>query len=78
VELSGNDGAGLGGSGEVIDGTSEGKSSPECRVHRRQGVTGGRMVSRSNEQHSRLHSREDQDLREINQVVEQRHQRKQK
>jgi len=36
------------------------------------------MVSRSNEQHSQLHSKEDQDLRQIKEVVERRHQRKEK
>ena len=36
------------------------------------------MVSRSNEQRSQLHSKEDQDLRQIQEVVERRHQRKEK
>jgi len=78
VEFSCNDGAGLGGSREVMEGASEGESPPECRVHRRQGGTGGRMVSRGNEQRSQLHSKEDQDLCQIKEVVEHRHQRKEK
>ena len=61
-----------------MDGAREGESSPQCGVHRRRGGTGGRMVSRSNEQHSQLHSNEDQDLRQIQEVVERQHQRKEK
>jgi len=33
VELSCDDGEGGGGSGEAMDGTSKGESSPGCRMH---------------------------------------------
>jgi len=78
VELSCNDGEGLGNSREAMDGLSEGEGSPGCRVHRARGGAGGRMVSASNPQRSQRHSKGDQDLCQIQEVVECRHQRKKK
>jgi len=75
VEISCDDREGLGGSGDGMDGTSKEGSSADCRMNRRQGRTGGRMVSGSNEQCSQCHGKEDQDLPQIEQVVERRHQR---
>jgi len=44
-------------------------------MHGRWGGTGGSMVSGSNEQRSQHHSKEAQDMRQIEEVVERRHQR---
>ena len=61
-----------------MGGTSEGERSSGCRMHRRRGGTVGCMVSGSNEHHSQPHSKEDQDLHQIEAVVEHRHQREKK
>ena len=63
LELSCDDGGGRGGSGEAVGGTSEGESPSAGRMHKRQGGTGGCMLSGSNEQHSQRHGKGDQDLR---------------
>ena len=74
MELGCNDGEGLGSSREVMEGICEGEGSPGCRVHRRRGGARGRMVSGSNEQRCQRHSKEDQNLRQINGEVECRNQ----
>ena len=61
-----------------MDGTGEGENSTRCGVHIGRGGAGGRMVSRRNEQCSRRHGKENQDLCQVKEVVECRHQRKMK
>jgi len=61
-----------------MEGIIEGEGSPGGRVHSRRGGARGRMVSGSNEQRPQRHSKEDQNLRQIKEVVERRHQRKKK
>jgi len=48
-----------------MDGTCKRDSSPGCRIHRRQGGTGGRMVSECNEQYFQYHGKEDQGLHQM-------------
>ena len=78
VELSGNDSRGHGGAGEVLDRTCKGEGWPGCKVHRRQGRAGGRMVSGSNEQRSQCYSKEDQHPHQIKEVVKPQHRREEK
>jgi len=70
VKLSCNDCGGREGSGEAMDGASERGSSPGRRMHSRLGGARGRMVSRSNWQRSRRQGKEDQDLRQLEEVVQ--------
>jgi len=70
VEFSGNDGEGRGDSREAVNCMSEGKSSPGCRVYRRRGGAGGRMVLETNVHRSRCHGKGNQDLCQIKEVVE--------
>jgi len=70
VKFSCHDREGCRSSAEAMDGIREGESSTRCRVHRGQGGAGGRMVSVSNEQRSRCHSKENQELCHIKEVVE--------
>jgi hypothetical protein len=53
-----------------MDGCSVGEGSSGYRVHRELGEAGGHMMSGSNEQRSQRHSKLDQDLRKIKEVVE--------
>jgi len=78
VEFGCSDRERRGSSGEAMGGTSEGESAIRCRVHSGRGGAGGRMVSGSNEQRSRRHSKENQDSCQIKEMVERRHQRKKK
>ena len=78
VEFSGDDGEGRRSSGEAMEGISEGEGSTRCRVHRGRGGAGGRMVSGSNEQRFRHHGEENQDLCQVKEVVERRHQKMKK
>jgi hypothetical protein len=76
MELSCNDGGGLGSSREALEGISEEEGSPEYRVHSRQDGARGRMVSGSNEQRLQRRSKEDQKVHQIKELVECPHQRK--
>jgi hypothetical protein len=78
VEFGCNDGERHGSSGKAMDGISKGESSMRSRVHTGRGGAGGHIVSGSNEQRSRRHGKDSQDLGEIKDVVERRHQRTKK
>ena len=78
MELSGNDGGGRGSTGEAMDGIGEGENPTRCIVHRERGGPGGRMVSGSNQQLSGCHGKGNQDLPQVKEVVECRHQRMKK
>jgi len=61
-----------------MGGTSQKKSSIRCRVLSGRGAAGGRRVSGSNEQHPRRHSKDNQELCQIRETMQRRHQREKK
>jgi len=75
VEFGDYDRERRGSSGEAIDSSWAGETSTRPRVHREHGGAGGRMVSGRNEQRSRHHSKDIQDLCQITGVLEHQHQR---
>lgn len=75
VEFGTHDREGRGSSQEAMGGISEGQSSTRCRVDDGRDRAAGRMVSGSNEQHSRCHGKVTQVLCQAKLVVEGRHQR---
>ena len=76
MEGSCNDGGGGEGSREAIDQACKVEGKSGCRMHIRLGGARGHMMSGCHGQHSQCHTKKDQDLCQINEVVEGRQQGK--